>query len=395
MKKHIYFILISILLTFVVGCSINNNQSPAPTAVPISNPQTGLLDPGIPVNPPQHPITLPEGYGITVFAEGLTGPRMMAFGPDQQLYVTEPSTGRVLSLPDRDLDGISDSIEIAIEGMIEPSGIAFYNDGSLYISETTRVMRFEDPDGDGYFQDQEILIAGIAAGGNTNRTIIFSPDWKHLYLAIGSSCNICEEHDERRASVMRFKADGSDGLIFAKGLRNVIGLAFRPENDILWAAVSEREGLSNGLPPETLYAIYLDANGGWPYCHAGRIVDPDLGNKESCDEGLLTPIYEFEAQTEPYGIEFYTGDQFPTADNQDLFVALHGTGNGSLTSGNKIVRIVFGTGIREPVQDFAVGWVLEDGSTWGTPTDLIQGPNGDLFVSDEISGVIYRIFYVK
>ncbi len=127
---------------------------------------------------------------------------MMAFGPDQQLYVTELSTGRVLALPDRDQDGLADEVEVVAENLIEPSGIAFYEDGSLYVAETTRIFRLGNSDGDGYFQDREIITAGIPAGGNTNRTIIFSPDWQHLYLAIGSSCNVCLEQDERRAGVM-------------------------------------------------------------------------------------------------------------------------------------------------------------------------------------------------
>ena len=81
------------------------------------------------------------------------------------------------------------------------------------------MLRLGDSDGDGYYQDQEIIVAGIAAGGHTNRSIIFSPDWTLLYLAIGSSCNVCEEHDGRRASVMQFNADGSDGRVFSIGLR--------------------------------------------------------------------------------------------------------------------------------------------------------------------------------
>lgn len=194
---------------------------------------------------------------------------------------------------------------------------------------------------------------------------------------------------------MRFKADGTDGRVFARGLRNVVGLAFHPENEILWVAVSERDGLADGLPPETLYAIYQDADGGWPYCHAGRITDPDFGNKDSCNETLLTTIYEFESQTEPYGMEFYAGDQFPAYYQRDLFIALHGSGAGSQATGNKIIRIEFGTGNKEPVRDFAVGWVLEDGVIWGAPTDLIEGPNGDLFLSDDKLGVIYRIFYIQ
>lgn len=378
-------------MILLVSCQGRSNQETAPTPIPLANPQSNLTVSDINIIPPLHPISLPEGFGITVFADGLQSPRMMAFGPDQQLYVTEPETGRVITLPDNDRDGIADGKEIVAEGLLEPSGIAFYEDGSLYIAETTRVLRLGDSDGDGYFQDKEILVAGIAAGGNTNRSIVFSPDWNLLYLAIGSSCNVCEEHDNRRAGVMQFNADGSDGRVFSTGLRNVFGMAFRPDKPILWAAVSERAGLANGLPPETLYALYQDADGGWPYCHSGRVIDPDFGKKDSCNEDLLVPIYEFEAQTEPSGMEFYSGDQFPPDYKRDLFIAFHGSGNG----GSKIIRIEFGTGQKEPVRDFAVGWVLEDGTAWGSPMDIIEGPDGDLFLSDDKLGVIYRIFYVQ
>jgi len=395
MKKHIIIILLLSALILLTSCSGSEAQEPAPTSVPLSNPQSGLTDPNTPGIPPLHPISLPEGFGITVFAEGLQGPRMMAFGPDQQLYVTEPSMGRVLLLPDRDRDGLSDGAEVVAENLLGPSGIAFFQDGSLYVSEITRILRLEDSDGDGYFQDQEIITAGIAAGGNTNRSIIFSPDWQHLYLAIGSSCNVCLEQDQRRGGVMRYKPDGSEGRIFSTGLRHVIGLTFTPNNDILWAAVMEREGLEDGLPPETIYPIYIDANGGWPYCHAGRIIDPDFGDKDSCREDLLTPVFELESQSAPYGLEFYSGDQFPENYKQDLFVALHGTGEGANAKGYKILRIPLGSGDEGIVQDFAVGWLGDDGIPWGAPTDLIQGPNGDLFLSDDKLGVIYRIFYVQ
>jgi glucose/arabinose dehydrogenase len=394
MKKIPYLLLFLVALALLTGCGDKSGQEPAPTSIPISNPQTGLADPNLVAAPPLHPISLPQGFGISVFAEGLQGPRMLAFGPDQQLYVSEPDTGRVLVLADKDRDGRADNAKVAAENLIEPSGIAFYEDGSLYVAETTRIIRLGDSDGDGFFENHEIITAGIAAGGNTNRSIIFSPNWQQMYLAIGSSCNVCQEDDPRRGTVMRFKPDGTDGLIFSKGLRVVIGMAFTP-NDILWAAVSEREGLPEGLPPETIYAIYIDSDGGWPYCHAGRIIDPEFGKKDSCSEDLLSPVFELEAQSAPYGIEFYTGDQFPDSYNKDLFVALHGTGEGSEARGYKILNIPLGEGESGLVEDFAVGWVDAEGTPWGTPTDLIQGPDGDLFVSDETLGVIYRIYYVE
>ncbi len=394
MKKHLFGYLLLLLSILLAGCNANTDQQPAPTSVPLANPQTGVSDNSNPVIKPEHPISLPDGFGITVFADGLTNSRIMAFGPDGHLYVSEPTTGQILRLVDVDGNGLSDVVEVAADNLLEPSGIAFYQDGSLYAAETTRVLRLSDPDGDGYFQDREVIIAAIAAGGHTNRSLEFSLDWKHLYLAIGSSCNVCIEQDERRASVMRFDADGSNGRIFTTGLRHVIGLAYNPNNNILWVANMDREGLDPGLPPDTLYGIYIDADGGWPFCHAGRIIDPDFGKKDSCSDDLLKPEYELESQSAPYGMDFYSGDQFPGEYQKDLFIALHGTGEGDSAVGYKIVRIQFGTGKREPVQDFAVGWLGEDGIPWGTPSDLIFGPNGDLFLSDDSRGVIYRIFYI-
>lgn len=391
----IYRILAILLPVFLlIGCSANQSQPPAPTSIPLENPQPGVGSLDNPVNPGQHPLSMPQGFGITVYADGLTDPKMMAFSPDGQLYVTEPSQGQILRLVDSDQDGISDNNEVAADGLLEPSGIAFYQDGSLYTAETTRVLRLLDPDGDGYFQEQEIITAGIAAGGNTNRSIIFSPDWKHLYLAIGSSCNVCREEDPRRAGVMRFKADGSEGRIYSSGLHYVIGMAFRPDRDILWVANMEREGLSNDLPPETVYAIYIDANAGWPECHAGRIVDPDYGMKDSCGDNLLQPVVEIEAHSDPYGMTFYTGSQFPADYQKDVFIALHGTGEGETARGYKIVRIPLGNGEKDRgVTDFITGWVSPDGKPWGAPTDLIQGPDGSLYLSDDLQGIIYRIFY--
>ncbi len=411
--KLIPIIIFSILLS---SCGIMNifhknvEYTPGPTSIPLPTREaedtTSEKNPETPetteqpaeeqsaqvIVPPQEPITLPDGFGISVFQSGLSGPRMMAVGPDTQLYVAERGKGRIIRLPDRDQDGISDGIEVVAEDLLEPSSLAFYKDGSIYIGETTRVVRVSDPDGDGYFQEWEIIVAGIPAGGHTTRTVIFSPDYEHLYVSIGSSCNVCEERDERRATVTRYKPDGSQETIFSTGLRNAVGMAFRPSNDILWVTNNGRDWLGDDLPPETVYAIYKDADAGWPECHAGRIIDPDFGDQNSCDE-ILVPRIEMQAHTAPLGMTFYSGDQFPDIYQDDLFIAMHGSWNRTSPVGYKIVRIAFNPGERGPVEDFAAGWLREDGSNWGRPVDLVNAPDGGLFMSDDGEGNIYRIFY--
>ncbi len=345
------------------------------------------------VIPPQEAISLPPGFGVSTFVQGLSDPRMMALGPDGELYVAERGAGRIVRLPDRDDDGVADGVEVVAAGLRAPSSIAFYRDGSLYVGETTRILRLSDPDEKGAFQAQETVIGDLPSGGHNTRTVLFSPDGQYLYVSIGSSCNVCVEGDERRATVMRYEPDGSGGEIYARGLRNAVGITFRPGTDELWATNNGRDWLGDDQPPETIYKVKIGDDAGWPRCHAGRIVDPDLGGPGDC-EGVAEPVVEMQAHSAPLGLAFYTGEQFPSEYRGDLFVAFHGSWNRSVPTGYKVVRIPIEGGEPAPVQDFAVGWLREDGSQWGRPVDVLTGPDGSLFVSDDAGGVIYRVFYV-
>ena len=56
----------------------------------------------------------------------------------------------------------------------------------------------------------------------------------------------------------------------------------------------------------------------------------------------------------------------------------------------KIVRIKIKAGMPEDIEDFATGW-LQGLRAWGRPVDVIVGPDGSLYVSDDRGGVVYRI----
>jgi len=366
------------------------------TAMATSVPVPAPVESPVRIIPPQETINLPPGFGVSVFAQGLRGPRMMALGPDGYLYVAERSAGRIVRLPDRDGDGVANTAEIVAEGLRAPSSIAFYRDGSLYVGETTRVLRLSEPGEDGVFQKQDVVVEGLPDGGHSTRTVLFSPDWASLFVSIGSSCNVCIEGDERRAAIVRYNPDGSGEEIYARGLRNAVGITFRPGTDELWATNNGRDWLGDDLPPETIYVVHQGDDAGWPRCHAGRIVDPDYGEPAAC-EGVAAPAVEMQAHSAPLGPTFYTGLQFPEEYQGDLFVAFHGSWNRSVPTGYKVARVSMGKGNGEPgpVYDFATGWLREDGSRWGRPVDVFTGPDGSLFVSDDEGGVIYRIFYAS
>jgi glucose/arabinose dehydrogenase len=347
------------------------------------------------ITPPDGPIHLPPGFIIGVFARGLNAPRMMAVGPDGMLYVAERDAGRVIRLPDQNKDGQADQVEVVADGLNGPNSLAFYTDGSLYVAETMRVWRLSRPDSRGVFQDRQVIIDGLPNGGHSTRTLLFSPDGSTLYVSIGSSCNICLEQDKRRATIMRFNPDGSGGSIYAVGLRNAVGITFRPGTQELWATNNGRDYLGDKLPPETVYQVLEGKDYGWPRCHAGRFIDPDFGSPGSC-KGIEIPKVEMAAHLAPLGLTFYNGAVFPASYQGNLFIALHGSWNSTIPVGYKVVRVPVKGGVMGKAEDFATGWLstVNGGNTvWGRPVDVITGSDGSLFISDDSGGVIYRIFY--
>ena len=365
--------------------------TPQPTATQTPTPIPTVVPSTI---QPARPISLPPGFAIGVFAQGLNKPRMMAIGPDGALYVADRGNNRVVRLADTNQDGQADGIQVVASGLNQPSSLAFNpNDNSLYVAETTRIWRLSSPNGQGVYQDRQVVIDNLPADGeHTTRTLLFSPDGASLYVSIGSTCNVCIESDSRRATIMKFNADGSGGQIYASGLRNAVGITFRPGTDELWATDNGRDYLGDTLPPETVYHVVQGENYGWPRCYAGIIIDPDYGSADSCN-GVPTPQVEMHAHMAPLGLDFYTGSQFPADYQGSLFIALHGSWNSTVPVGYKIMRVPVSGGQLGQAEDFATGWLSANGTVWGRPVDVITAPDGSLFVSDDSGGIIYRIYY--
>lgn len=338
-------------------------------------------------------LTLPAGFQINVFQSGLGAARLMVGSPEGALVVSEQgSRGRISILTDSNADGVADARTIFAEGLNNPHGLAFH-EGYLYVATTNQVLRYRWQGGAAAQGKAETIIDGIPSGGHATRTIVFGPDGK-LYLAVGSSCNVCKETDQRRAAIWQYNADGSGGRLYARGLRNAVGLAWQPGTDNLYATNNGRDNLGDDTPPETLNLVRDGDDFGWPYCHAGYIPDPQFGQSGNCTQ-TARPALEMQAHSAPLGLAFYAGSMFPADYSGDLFIAFHGSWNRSTKTGYKIVRARFQNG--QPtgqVEDFVTGWLsTSDGSSWGRPVDVLVGPNGALYISDDALGVIYRVTY--
>lgn len=336
-------------------------------------------------------LKLPPGFEIDVFAQGFTDPRFMAVAPDGTLFLAERGADRIVALPDPQHTGKAAERRVVVEGLNNPSSLIFH-DGMLYIGEESQVSRFT-LDEQHRVTEREVVIPDLPEGGNhITRTVLIGPD-NMLYVSVGSTCNVCQEEDERRAAIWVYNLDGSDGHLYARGLRNAVGMAVNPWNDEIWVTNNGRDYLGDDSPPETIYALEDDGDYGWPHCHAGDIIDPEFGQNGSC-EGVIPPLAKMQAHSAPLGLTFYNNDAFPQ-EYQGLFVAFHGSWNRSEPTGFKVVFVPLDEqgNISGQLQDFATGWLINEDNRSGRPTDVVAGPDGSLYVSDDAAGLIYRITY--
>jgi glucose/arabinose dehydrogenase len=343
---------------------------------------------------------IPPGFALMVYAEGLDGPRFMAFGPDTgagpnfeippaALYVTAIRAGEVVALPDRNQDVLADDKVVFTDGLRSPHGIAWH-DGWLYVGETHQVIRLRDTNGDLRADEREVVVPNLPGGEqHFTRTVGFGPDGG-LYVSVGSSCDVCKESDPRRAAILRFEPDkGGETTIYARGLRNAVGFTWHPETGEMWATDNGRDWLGDDLPPEELDLIQAGDDHGWPYCYGDRIPDPDMGSEERCAE-TQPATFDMPAHSAPLGLEFYTGEAFPAEYRGDLFIAFHGSWNRSVPTGYKVVRVRFREGRPVAMEDFVDVWLVGL-RVRHRPVDVKTGPDGALYISDDRGGTIFRL----
>lgn len=345
-------------------------------------------------------LSLPPGFEISVFADGLVNPRMVAVAEDGTLYVTRRAVGDVLMLRDTDGDGRADQQQrVASRPMMH--GIAIEGD-TVWLVTVEDIYRTTRRD-DGTLEPLgEPIVDDLPAGGqHPNRTVVVGPDGK-LYVSVGSTCNACGETDPRNATMLRIEPDGSYAKIFATGLRNTIGFGFEPRTGELWGMDHGIDWLGDNEQHEELNRIVEGDTYGWPYVYADGKLNPqdyppggigiEAWAAESTDPvGLYTP------HSAPMQLAFYTGEAFPEQYRGDAFVAMRGSWNRNPPSGYEVLRIDFEDGRPVGFEPFVTGFLMEDGespSGWGhlgRLAGLAQGPDGALYLSDDANGVIYRI----
>ncbi len=326
---------------------------------------------------------------LSLFARLPGAPRMLQFVPDGSLLVSLPQLGAIYRLRDRDGDGFAEQPELFHYDLDRPHGLV-WSEERLYVAEPSRLLELQDLDRDGQIdQVREVLTDLPDDGGHWTRSLTSGKDGS-LYLSIGSRCNACEEPDQRRATVLKVHPETGAMEIFARGLRNTVGLAFSPDGEQLWGSDIGRDQLGDHLPPDEINRLAAGGDYGWPFCYGQQLVDREIGEPDHCPATVSSAI-DLPAHSAPLGIAFGADLSAPEKYRNSLYVAFHGSRNRSVPTGFKLVRIPFRNGqLVGTGKEFLAGW-LEGGHAWGRPVAPVVGPDGNLYLSDDLAKAIYRI----
>lgn len=392
MKKLAYALLVLIFLPgAALALLINSGVISASSLKMITNTQFGIgvESPSTDKSGNNGIYQLPPGFTLQVYADDVPKARFLRFTPLGDLLVSRPHKGDVVLLrKDKNGDGRHDGLETVVDGLNRPQGIDFHQ-GWLYIAEREQVGRVRFDKGR-TVGDYESIITGLTGDGNHwSKTLRFGPDGK-LYLAQGSTCNVCVEEDERRATMMRFNPDGSGGEIFATGLRNSVGFDWSPWDNGLYATDNGRDLLGDDFPVCELNLVEEGNFYGWPYFNDNNVPDPDMGpDPQAANRTPTSPAHGFKAHNAPLGMTFVETNTWEGDFERVALVALHGSWNRSSPDGYKVVSLHFtNSGIEE--RDFLWGF-NQDGDILGRPVDVLQGPDAAVYVSDDYAGAVYRI----
>lgn len=335
------------------------------------------------------PLQVNPGYKVGLFAKDLGKARGMAFSPEGVLLVSEMSgKGKIVAMPDKNNDGIADSYATVVEGLNNTHGFAFYG-GKLFITEKTQVSRY-NWDGSTLKATLDKKLFDLPdPGGHFTRTIVFDKNGQ-MYVSLGSTCNACIEKDPFFASVIVSDAEGKAPVVFAKGLRNSVAMAFEPDSSTLWSAENGRDLLGDGVPPEEINILQQGKDYGWPYCYGNKVADSSFSAEAVSRCPATEPmVYGMNAHNAPLGMAFVP-ESFSADWKGDIVVALHGSWNRSTPDGYKVVRLnregnnILGS------EDLLSGFI-QGKNAEGRPVDVVFNNEGNLFVSDDKAGAIYIV----
>ena len=388
-------------------------------------------------------IKTPQGFVTTTIAANLGRVRHIVANSNGDLFLKLERLNRgrgIIRLRDNNKDGVID--DSLYFGNYIGTGIAIKN-GYLYASSNSEVFRYKLTNSKEGVDTANVekIITGLVDKGQHNSKSITLDNAGNIYVNIGAPSNVCQEQDRQQGSkgktpcpiletaggIWQFKADKlnqsyKEGVRYATGVRNCVGLDWNTEVNELFITVHGRDMLFQHypamynqkqgaeLPSETFYMIKKGDDCGWPYVHWDHLQNKKILNPEYGGDGKLagavkaiTPLVGFPGHMAPNALLMYTGNQFPARYKNGAFIAFHGSWNRAPEpqEGFYVVFVPMKNG--KPTgkwEVFADGFsgmqsVVNLNAAKYRPCGLAQAPDGSLYVSDDNKGNIWKISYNK
>ena len=194
-------------------------------------------------------VHVPPEFEATLFAvpPKVSYPVAIACEPSGVVYVAvdeqgslgrTPGGGRILRCVDRDDDGKVDDVTVFAK-VEHPRGVTFRN-GKVWVMHPPDLSVFEDTNGDGVSDSQDVLVTGLTTnqiadrgGDHTTNCVRMGIDgW--LYIGVGDyGIKQAKGTDGRTlvlrgGGIVRVRPDGTELEIYCTGLRNPFDLAIDP-----------------------------------------------------------------------------------------------------------------------------------------------------------------------
>jgi glucose/arabinose dehydrogenase len=361
-------------------------------------------------------VNLPPGFVIELYAIVPDARHMAVANSTNMLFVGTRKT-TLWAVTDRNSDGVADEVKPFAPSLNfkQPNGVCWTKDGFLIVVEHNRVLNF--PAAEFFYEGPDVAVIEVVPQGQLvpveeesynhgARTCRVADDGK-LYITLGQPYNV--QPQEKIAlyeklgigGVIRMDPfNGSGREVYARGMRNPVGITVNPKDKTLWATDNQTDGMGDDTPPGELNRLtQAGAHYGYPW-YSGRtkVTDQAAGYKLSQlkpPANIVFPQVEYAAHTAALGLIFYTGNRFPEKYRGGVFVAEHGSWNRTVPIG---YRIMFTSlkpdGTADKTEIFADGFLDKGtGIAFGRPVDVAQLKDGSLLVSDDFAGAIYRIRY--